>query len=55
MSHNVSDDGSNQQSIVLTVNMQLEGAEPGQIYYIAVYAVNAVGEGLLAARVTVTG
>ena len=55
VSHNVSDDGSDRQSIIHTVSTQLEGAEAGQTYYIVVYAVNAVGEGLLSARVTVTG
>ena len=55
VSHNVSDDGSERTSDVHTVDIQLKGAEPGQTYYIVVYAVNVVGKGLLAARVIVTG
>ena len=53
MSHNVSDDAA--VYCPHSEHTQLEGAEAGESYSIGVYAVNAVGEGLLSARVTTTG
>ena len=53
VSHNIS---SNDRIIVFNMSVNLEGAECGQTYYVAVLAVNAVGNGLLSTYVfTVTG
>ena len=52
VSHNVS---SNERVLVLNMSVNLEGTECGQTYYIAVIAVNAVGEGSVSTHSIVTG
>ena len=52
VSHNISEDG---RVMVFNTSTILEGAELGQIYYIEVYAVNAVGEGSMSTRILITG